>query len=137
MSNPLSKFEDLIEDVIGALSMHASAQSEYAKSNLEIMHTLGESIVRHPSYRKGAHGQGELLETIAGEVKRRTQFTPSPRYLANCIEIYAVQPKFAELCKRLEAEGRNVNAHSAMLLLHGDKEEPKEQKCKHCPIHCK
>ena len=130
----LIPIDDLVESVVGALSMHAVANDDYRRENLRLMHELGENIVSHPAYKKGAHGQTELFEKIIERVRDESNFKPSKRYLENCVEIYGLAPEVRTVCKVLEESGKSVNSTNALVLVRG--ESPKEgPKCRHCPVH--
>lgn len=81
---------------------------------IETNHKIGEAIVNHSAYKKGAHGSGNLIKDLALRIGK------SEQHLYFCIKFYENYPKVSNALETLQGDYKTLTWRHVVASLSGN-----------------
>lgn len=131
MSKPTGILEDVQQqemvkelcDEVRALL--AESQFTASQAVIEVNHKIGKTITTHPAYKKGAHGNGNVIKQVAIITGK------SESHLHHCIKFFEKYPKLEEALSEIAPDSKSVSWHQIVHSLANERDE----ECKHDDIY--
>jgi len=119
----LPQVQNLIEEISAIIS---EGQFNSSQVIIETNHKIGEAIVAHPAYKKGKHGNGELISYLAQALNK------SEQHLYLCIKFVDKFPEVSNALETLQPEKKSPTWRGVAAVLYESEVKGVEVKtCSH------
>lgn len=108
------QLRDLAEELKLLLSETKFSASQFV---IEINHKIGETIVNHPAWKKGAHGTGQFMKQLAIATSK------SEQHLYFCINFFQKYPKLSNALETLQSDEKKLTWRHIVAHLSGNDNE--------------